>query len=67
MTDQIKQKTSKYYCCENCDYVTSRKSNLNAHVNSAKHLILTDTDPTTSKIHNQFINIKFTKLINLYR
>ena len=51
MTDQIKQKTSKYYCCENCDYVTSRKSNLNAHVNSAKHLILTDTDPTTSKIY----------------
>jgi len=34
----IKQKLSKKYCCETCDYNTDRKSNLENHLNSAKHL-----------------------------
>jgi hypothetical protein len=34
----IKQKLSKKYCCEICDYNTDRKSNLENHLNSAKHL-----------------------------
>ena len=34
----IKQKLSKKYCCETCDYNTDRKSNLETHLNSAKHL-----------------------------
>jgi hypothetical protein len=36
--NEIKQKLSKKYCCEICDYNTDRKSNLNNHLLSAKHL-----------------------------
>lgn len=33
----FKQKISKKYCCEICDYYTNRKSNLFNHFGSAKH------------------------------
>ena len=33
----FKQKLSKKYCCETCDYYTDRKSNLFNHYDSAKH------------------------------
>jgi hypothetical protein len=36
--NEIKQKLSKKYCCEICDYNTDRKSNLNNHLLSAKHI-----------------------------
>ena len=35
--DNIKQKISKKYCCKNCDYETSRKSNIELHFKSIKH------------------------------
>jgi len=35
---KIKQKLSKKYCCEICDYNTSRKSNLDNHFKSSKHI-----------------------------
>jgi hypothetical protein len=34
----IKQKTSKKYCCEICNYNTERKSNIDNHLMTAKHL-----------------------------
>ena len=34
---EIKQKLSKKYCCEICDYNNDRKSNLQNHYSSAKH------------------------------
>ena len=34
----IKQKTSKKYCCEICQYNTERKSNYENHLTTAKHL-----------------------------
>jgi len=36
--NNIKQKTSKNYCCEICDYNTERKSNFDNHLKTAKHL-----------------------------
>ena len=36
--DKIKQKISKNYCCEFCDYNTDRKSNLTNHFKSDKHV-----------------------------
>jgi hypothetical protein len=36
--NEIKQKISRKYCCEICDYNTNRKSNLSNHLLSAKHL-----------------------------
>ena len=36
--NEIKQKLSNKYSCEKCDYHTDRKSNLNNHNMSAKHL-----------------------------
>jgi len=38
--DKIKQKLSTNYVCEICDYITSRKSNMDNHNNSAKHKLL---------------------------
>jgi hypothetical protein len=37
-SNEIKQKISKKYCCKICDYNTDRKSNLNNHNLSAKHI-----------------------------
>jgi hypothetical protein len=34
----IKQKLSNKFCCEKCNYITDRKSNIAAHLTSAKHL-----------------------------
>jgi hypothetical protein len=36
---EIKQKLSKKYCCEKCNYNTERKSNLDNHLLSAKHIL----------------------------
>ena len=36
--NDIKQKLSKKYCCEKCDYNTDRKSNLTNHFKSDKHV-----------------------------
>ena len=35
---KIKQKISNKYCCEICDYYTNRKSNIDTHFMSVKHL-----------------------------
>ena len=35
--NSIKQKLSKKYYCEKCDYVTSRKSNYDTHILSGRH------------------------------
>jgi hypothetical protein len=37
-SNKIKQKISKKYCCDICDYTTDRKSNINNHYLSAKHI-----------------------------
>ena len=36
--NDFKQKTSKKYNCEICDYVTCRKNNYSSHILSAKHI-----------------------------
>ncbi len=39
MEIEIKQKISRKYCCEKCNYNTDRKSNLDNHLLSAKHIM----------------------------
>ena len=36
-SDKKKQKRSNEYCCEICDYITCRKSNIEKHYGSIKH------------------------------
>ena len=36
--DNIKQKLSNKFCCDKCNYITDRKSNLTTHIASTKHL-----------------------------
>ena len=36
--NETKQKISKKYCCETCDYSTERKSNIMHHFNTLKHI-----------------------------
>ncbi len=33
-----KQKTSNKYCCINCNYYTDRKSNIDCHLTTARHM-----------------------------
>jgi hypothetical protein len=47
--NEIKQKLSKNYCCKICDYNTDRKSNLNNHLLSAKHIKTTNNNKNKSK------------------
>ena len=35
--NEFKQKNSKTFCCEKCDYNTSKKSNFETHILSKKH------------------------------
>ena len=37
--NKIKQKLSKKYCCKKCNYNTDRKSNLENHLLSTKHIL----------------------------
>jgi ribosomal protein L37AE/L43A len=48
--NEIKQKISKKYFCEKCDYNTDRKSNLSNHLLSAKHIKTTNDNKNKSKI-----------------
>jgi len=48
--NEIKQKISKKYSCENCDYNTDRKSNLENHLLSAKHIKTTNNNEIKQKL-----------------
>ena len=50
----IKQKTSNKYCCEICDYITDRKSNLENHLLTAKHKMATNGNSSQHKLSNSF-------------
>jgi ribosomal protein L37AE/L43A len=52
--NQIKQKISKNYCCELCDYTTVRKSNFDAHNLSSKHKTATNCHNAKQKLSNKF-------------
>ncbi len=52
--NEIKQKLSKNYCCEICDYITDRKSNMNNHNLSAKHQTATLSHSFQQKLSKQF-------------
>jgi hypothetical protein len=52
--NEIKQKLSKKYCCEICDYNTDRKSNLNNHLLSAKHIKTTNNNKNKSKSSTKY-------------
>lgn len=38
--NNLEQKSSTFFCCEICDYNTSRKNNLEKHLKSKKHLAM---------------------------
>ena len=49
MTNKKVPKSSNKYNCECCDYHTSRISQYNRHLLTAKHRILTNTNENSSK------------------
>jgi hypothetical protein len=51
----IKQKISKKYCCELCDYNTHRKSNINNHFNSIKHIKEINGNKNKQLLSNNFV------------
>ena len=53
--NKIKQKISKKYCCEKCDYITDRKSNLANHNLSAKHLKSMNSNQIKQKLSTDHI------------
>ena len=50
--NQIKQKLSKKYICEICNYITDRKSNLDNHKRSSKHIMAMDGNEIKQKLSN---------------
>jgi len=58
----IKQKLSKKYCCENCDYVTNRKSNFENHLLSAKHQMELNGINIKQELSNNFCCDKCSKI-----
>jgi hypothetical protein len=60
--NKIKQKLSKKYCCESCDYSTERKSNLVNHCNSAKHLKEINGNKIKQKLSNKLTCEKCNKM-----
>jgi hypothetical protein len=54
MTDKIVAEVAKYFKCENCDYFTSKKSNYNKHLLTAKHKYLQNTDKIVAKVAIKF-------------
>jgi len=53
--NDIKQIISNKYYCEKCDYGTCRKSNIDNHYNSAKHLNSTIAHELKQKLNNPFM------------
>ena len=49
MTDFFCPKKPKKFNCENCDYHTDKKRDLERHMGTVKHKILTDTDQILTK------------------
>jgi len=52
--NEIKQKLSNKYCCKFCDYSTSRKSNIDSHLNSNKHNKEINGNKIKQKLSNFF-------------
>ena len=61
---EIKQKLSKKYYCEFCDYITDRKSNLDNHNLSAKHLKEVNGNEIKQKLSN---NLECKKCNKMYK
>ena len=58
------QKVAPDFCCENCNYTTSRKSSYNKHLLTAKHKMLTNDDIKVAKSCSEFI---CSKCNNIYK
>ena len=59
LDNDIKQQISNKFYCKKCDYVTSRKNNMNAHLLSAKHQKTTPDNNISAK--NNDISATFSK------
>ena len=55
----IKQKTSKKYCCEICNYITDRKNNYVTHMTTAKHLMELNGTNFKQKTSNKYCCEKY--------
>ena len=70
-SNEIKQKLSKKYCCEKCNYITDRKSNLDNHNLSAKHIKSMNSNEIKQKLSTEHIcencNKKYKDYSGLWR
>jgi|LauGreSBDMM110SN_4_FD.fasta_scaffold482890_1 hypothetical protein len=53
--NEIKQFLSNKYYCKFCDYGTCRKSNMDNHCNSNKHIMATDGHTIKQNLSNQYV------------
>jgi hypothetical protein len=71
ISNEIKQKLSKKYCCKICDYITERKSNLFNHNLSAKHIKSMNSNEIKQKLSTDHIceicNKKYKDYSGLWR
>ena len=50
----FQQKPANFFYCENCDYITSRKCNMDDHLMTSKHRRMTKEDKKTAKTSTRF-------------
>ena len=71
ISNEIKQKLSKIYCCKICDYITERKSNLYNHNLSAKHIKSMNSNEIKQKLSRdhtcEICNKKYKDYSGLWR
>jgi hypothetical protein len=55
MVNILVQESSKKFCCKNCNYYTSRKSQYDRHLLTLKHEKITNDNNLEQKVPNEFI------------
>ena len=55
MVNNLVQESSKKFCCKNCNYYTSRKSQYDRHLLTLKHEKITNDNNLEQKVPNEFI------------
>jgi len=62
MSTQKQPKTTKEYFCKICNFITSKKSNYDSHLLTAKHKLLTSNNNVNKQVSNDFICLICSKI-----
>ena len=61
MSTESCSKVAQTYCCQVCDYSTSKTSSYKKHLTAAKHILLTDLNKKLPKVAHDLVCSKCDK------